>query len=76
MMLRLQIHFNMNFVRSINPTHVIECRRLDFKIKPILQNQMSKRRHTDDYFQFYFFTFGELRLSPLTICYLQKRTCK
>lgn len=58
MMLRLQIHFNMNFVRSINPTHVIECLRLDFKIKPILQNQMLKRRHTDDYFRFHFLLLG------------------
>lgn len=55
MTLNLQIHFSMDFIRAINHTHVVECLTVNFKIEPILQNLMLKRRsHTDDYFQFDF----------------------
>lgn len=78
-MLSVQIHLNLSFLRAFNHTNVIKCLRSNFKLKPVLQTPLFKRRsHTDDYFQFdfFFFTFWELRLSPLTICYLQKCTCK
>lgn len=60
------IHLTRNFIRAV----MIQSLVLNFKIKLMLQNAVLKRRsHTDDYFQFDFFTYWELRLSPLTMLF-------
>lgn len=65
-MLSVQIHLNLSFLRAFNHTNVIKCLRLNFKLKPVLQTPLFKRRsHTDDYFQFDFFFFYFLGIKTI-----------